>query len=90
MNTILMTEPQTEMAMKVRGFALMDREKQREIARKGGRAAHEKGTAHEFTSEEARQAGKKGGEAVSRNREYMASIGQKGGLQSAEGRRKPS
>ena len=50
-----------------RGFAAMDPAKQREIASKGGRAAHQKGTAHEFTSEEARVAGRKGGEA-SRNR----------------------
>lgn len=49
------------MAKEDRGFASMDREKQREIARKGGRAAHEKGTAHEWTSEEARTAGRKGG-----------------------------
>ena len=46
-----------------RGFAAMDADKQREIASKGGRAAHEKGTAHEFTSEEARAAGRKGGQA---------------------------
>jgi uncharacterized protein len=45
-----------------RGFASMSREKQREIASKGGRAAHEKGTAHEWTSEEARSAGRKGGQ----------------------------
>ena len=45
-----------------RGFARMDAGKQREIASKGGRAAHEKGTAHRFTSEEAREAGRKGGE----------------------------
>lgn len=44
-----------------RGFASMDEEKQREIASKGGKAAHEKGTAHEFTPEEAREAGSKGG-----------------------------
>ena len=44
-----------------RGFGSMDPEKQREIASKGGKASHEKGTAHEFTSEEAREAGKKGG-----------------------------
>jgi general stress protein YciG len=44
-----------------RGFASMDPEQQREIASKGGKAAHEKGTAHEFTSEEAREAGRKGG-----------------------------
>lgn len=47
-----------------RGFASMDDDKQREIASKGGKAAHEKGTAHEFTSEEAREAGRKGGEAL--------------------------
>ncbi|MBV7535761.1 KGG domain-containing protein [Duganella sp. sic0402] len=40
-----------------RGFASMDPEQQREIAAQGGRAAHQKGTAHEFTSEEARRAG---------------------------------
>ena len=62
-----------------RGFASMDDEKQREIASKGGKAAHEKGTAHEFTSAEAREAGHKGGEAVSRDREHMAEIGREGG-----------
>jgi general stress protein YciG len=62
-----------------RGFASMDAEKQREIARKGGRAAHIKGTAHEFTPEEARLAGRKGGEAVSRDRSHMAQIGREGG-----------
>ena len=46
-----------------RGFASMSPEKQREIASKGGKAAHQKGTAHQFTSEEARAAGKKGGQA---------------------------
>jgi general stress protein YciG len=45
-----------------RGFASMSPEKQREIASKGGRAAHMKGTAHEWTSEEARLAGRKGGQ----------------------------
>ena len=44
-----------------RGFASMDHAKQREIARKGGKAAHQKGTAHEWTREEARLAGRKGG-----------------------------
>ena len=62
-----------------RGFASMDREKQREIASKGGRAAHAKGTAHEFDSGEAREAGRKGGMAVSRNRDHMAAIGRRGG-----------
>jgi len=62
-----------------RGFASMDRDKQKEIASKGGRAAHAKGTAHEFDSGEAREAGRKGGVAVSRNREHMAAIGRRGG-----------
>jgi general stress protein YciG len=62
-----------------RGFAAMDQEKQRTIASKGGRAAHQKGTAHQFTSDEARAAGRKGGEAVSRNRMHMSAIGRKGG-----------
>jgi uncharacterized protein len=62
-----------------RGFASMDAAKQREIASKGGRAAHAKGTAHEFTSDEARVAGRKGGEAVSRDRAHMSAIGREGG-----------
>lgn len=62
-----------------RGFASMDQQKQKEIASKGGRAAHAKGTAHEFDSNEARAAGRKGGMAVSRNREHMAAIGRRGG-----------
>ena len=62
-----------------RGFAAMDDDKQREIASKGGKAAHEHGTAHEFDSNEAREAGRKGGEAVSQDREHMSEIGRKGG-----------
>jgi len=58
-----------------RGFASMSPEKQREIASKGGRAAHLKGTAHEWTSEEARSAGRKGG---------MISRGGRGRLASGE------
>lgn len=69
-----------------RGFASMNQEKQREIARKGGRAAHEKGTAHEFTPDEARAAGRKGGERVSSNREHMSRIGRMGGKSSAQRR----
>lgn len=46
-----------------RGFAAMDEQKQREIASKGGKAAHRSGNAHEFDSEEAREAGRKGGQA---------------------------
>ncbi len=60
------------MAKEDRGFASMDRVKQREIASKGGKAAHQKGTAHEWTSEEARDAGRKGGLAShKRRREQM-------------------
>jgi len=72
-----------------RGFASMNADRQKEIARKGGRAAHEKGTAHEFTSDEARAAGRKGGERVSANRQHMAEIGRLGGKSSA-GRRSVS
>jgi uncharacterized protein len=52
-----------------RGFASMDRSKQRDIASKGGKAAHQKGTAHEWTSEEAREAGRKGGMASHRRKQ---------------------
>lgn len=51
----------TERKRSNRGFAAMSPERQREIASKGGRAAHEQGVAHQWSSEEARQAGRKGG-----------------------------
>jgi uncharacterized protein len=54
-----------------RGFASMDRTKQREIASKGGRAAHLRGTAHEWSSEEAREAGRKGGMASHRKHQQV-------------------
>ena len=57
------------MAKEDRGFASMDRSKQRDIASKGGKAAHQKGTAHEWTSEEAREAGRKGGMASHRRKQ---------------------
>lgn len=57
----------------------LSEQKRREIASKGGKAAHKAGRAHEFDSEEARRAGRKGGIAVSRDREHMAAIGRKGG-----------
>ena len=57
------------MATEDRGFASMERTKQRDIARKGGKAAHQKGTAHEWTSEEAREAGRKGGMASHRRKQ---------------------
>ena len=59
------------MAKEDRGFASMDRNKQREIASKGGKAAHQKGTAHEWTSEEAREAGRKGGMASHRRKQQQ-------------------
>jgi general stress protein YciG len=62
-----------------RGFASMDPSRQRSIASKGGKAAHAKGTAHEWSSDEARDAGRKGGEVVSRDRAHMAAIGREGG-----------
>ena len=63
------------MAKEDRGFASMDRAKQREIASKGGKAAHQKGTAHEWTSEEARDAGRKGGIASHQRRREQAGGG---------------
>ena len=57
----------------------MDPKRQNEIASKGGRAAHAKGTAHQFSSEEAREAGRRGGRAVSQDRAHMADIGRAGG-----------
>jgi general stress protein YciG len=61
------------LAKEDRGFASMDRGKQREIASKGGKAAHQKGTAHEWTSEEAREAGRKGGMASHRRKQEQSS-----------------
>lgn len=66
--------------MSNRGFAGMDRAKRQEIASKGGKAAHAKGTAHQFTSDEARVAGRRGGGTVSQDRQHMAEIGRLGGL----------
>ena len=81
-----MTEESITPERKPRGFAAMDPEKQREIARKGGKIAHLRGNAHEFTSEEAREAGRKGGQAVSRDRKHMAKIGRLGGESRGQGR----
>jgi len=62
-----------------RGFASLSAERRKQIARAGGLAAHKKGTAHKFTPEEAKYAGRKGGKTTSSNRKYMAEIGKKGG-----------
>jgi uncharacterized protein len=69
-----------------RGFAAMDPNKQKEIASEGGRAAHRQGVAHEWSSDEAREAGRKGGQIVSRNREHMSEIGRRGGQSSGNRR----
>ncbi|HEY3042792.1 MAG TPA: KGG domain-containing protein [Vicinamibacterales bacterium] len=60
------------MAKEDRGFASMDRNRQREIASRGGKAAHQKGTAREWTSEEAREAGRKGAMASHRKQRRLA------------------
>lgn len=76
-----------------RGFASMDDEKQREIASKGGKAAHEKGTAHEFSHEEAVEAGRKGGKVAHErgtahefSHEEAVEAGRKGGETVSEDR----
>jgi uncharacterized protein len=71
---------ETRSKRKPRGFAAMDEERQREVASKGGKAAHALGRAHRFTPDEAREAGRKGGRTVSQNREHMAEIGREGGM----------
>lgn len=71
-----------------RGFASMDSNKQREIASKGGKAAHAQGRAHEFDSSNAKEAGRKGGLILSADREHMAVIGRAGGRKRAENMRK--
>ncbi len=58
-----------------RGFASMDEQKQREIASKGGKAAHVSGHAHEFDSEEARAAGRKGGQSRARAGDHAEQTG---------------
>lgn len=79
----------TTPAAKPRGFAAMDRQRQREIASQGGRTAHVKGTAHQFTSEEAREAGRKGGMMRAQNRQQRNSLMQANALESAGQQRLP-
>lgn len=71
-----MTETKTK---STRGFAGMSKDARRAIASKGGKAAHAQGRAHQFDRDEATHAGRLGGLKVSRDREYMAAIGRKGG-----------
>lgn len=61
-----------------RGFANLSAERRREIASLGGQAAHKRGTAHQFTSDEGRDAGRKGGIAISTDRDHMPRIGRAG------------
>lgn len=61
------------------GFARLTPEERRAMASVGGKAAHAQGKAHRFTREEAAEAGKLGGEAISRDRDHMSEIGKKGG-----------
>ena len=68
-----------------RGFASMSPEKQREIASKGGRAAHQKGTAHEWTSEEARSAGRKGGQISRGGRGRLADGSEASDIETSSG-----
>lgn len=74
--------------MSRRGFATLDPERRREIARMGGKKAHALGTAHEFSQAEAKAAGHLGGKAVSRDREHMAKIGRIGGSRTPKSMRK--
>ena len=74
-----MAQGEEKSTKRLRGFAALDVEKQRQIASKGGKVAHQRGNAHEFTPEEAREAGRKGGVAVSKDRKHMAEIGRLGG-----------
>jgi general stress protein YciG len=76
-----------------RGFAAMTPEQQKAIASLGGRAAHARGTAHQFSPEEAREAGRKGGRAAHARGtahqftpEEAREAGRKGGRRSAEAR----
>ena len=80
------TESERRKGTSNRGFAAMDPERQKKIASEGGRAAHKQGVAHEWSREEAREAGRKGGQIVSRNREHMSEIGRKGGQRSGSRR----
>lgn len=76
----------TKQTKSKRGFAVMDEDEQRKIASLGGRVAHAQGRAHEFTAAEARAAGRKGGQAVSKDRDHMAEIGRMGGRARARNR----
>jgi len=69
------------------GFGAMDPDRRREAASKGGRNAHANGRAYEFDSDAGREAGRRGGQSVSRDREHMAEIGRRGGKAKKKRRR---
>lgn len=73
------TSPEIQPAKRPRGFAAMDKTRQRQLASFGGKAAHERGRGRRFTSEEASDAGRKGGRIVSQDRDHMSRIGARGG-----------
>lgn len=79
MSQVEQTETESEETPKYRGFASMSPERQREIASRGGKSVHVKGLGHQFTAEEARAAGRIGGQNCSQNKEHMAEIGRRGG-----------
>ena len=76
------------LAPRPRGFACLSSEQRRHIASQGGKIAHARGVAHKFAGEKAREAGQKGGEAISRDVSYMAEIGRRGGLKRGESMRR--
>lgn len=65
------------------GFAAMDKDRLKEVTSKGGKSAHAKGVAHEFTHTEAKSAGQLGGKALASNRAHMRQIGKTGGINRA-------
>jgi uncharacterized protein len=82
-------QPEESKKRKPTGFAAMPEEKRREASAKGGRVAHAKGTAYEFTSETARAAGQKGGRTTSQIPGHMSAIGSEGGKNSHGGGARP-
>jgi len=74
----------------LRGFARLSPEDRRRISSMGGKTAHAKGRARQFTAEEAKVAGQKGGASISQDRAHMQEIGRLGGLKSWQNRRASS
>ena len=70
-----------------RGFALIPKETLRQWASLGGKVSQQEKNAHRFTSETAREAGKRGGEAIAKDREYMRALGRRGGIAKANARK---